>query len=96
MKQFEQNIAKRLGCKRHGMSGARWFQKNDFSSDRILGECKETDKKSISIRYEDLKILKERAYLSNRTPVFVFRVMDQVWLSIPIEDEQGKLLQSQD
>jgi len=82
----EKAVAKKLRLKRHQQSGARYWAKHDMSNNKFLAELKETDGRSISIKLDDLKELKRNAVLRNKIPLFVFRVLDEIWIAHSLED----------
>jgi hypothetical protein len=62
-------LATRGGRRRPG-SGSNPLAKGDFVSQKELGECKQTEKKSISISRAMLSKLENEARCEGKTPVF--------------------------
>jgi hypothetical protein len=67
----EQRIAKRVGGKLTGRSGAGWLRKADVREERFLFEMKRTDnKRSITILADDLEVSRKHAIRADRTMAF--------------------------
>jgi hypothetical protein len=88
MKQ-ENRVAKAVKGRRQKASGALPGSKGDVRSVELLGECKRTDKKSISITIEYLqKITEEAAYYSKIPSVAIEiesppKFVNRDWILLP-------------
>lgn len=70
--QQERRGAERLGGRVVSGSGAGWVTKNDVKTDDLSVEYKYTDKKSYSLKYEDLLKAEKNALLdSGRSFAFI-------------------------
>lgn len=85
----ESRVAKSLGGRRQTGSGAFPGKKGDVRSVELLGECKRTDKKSISVTLEYLeKITKEASYY-NKIPCVAIEIesppkfVNKDWVLVP-------------
>lgn len=85
----ENRVAKNVGGKRQKASGALPGVRGDVKSVELLGECKRTDKKSISITLEYLaKITKEASYY-NKIPCVAIEIeappkfVNRDWVLLP-------------
>ena len=71
----EDRSAKVYRGSRNAGSGSGWLRKNDVRSYKFLIENKLTDnKKSYSVKLQDMVELTQRAILEDRTPVLQFDV----------------------
>jgi hypothetical protein len=68
-KQQEERTAERYNGSRNVMSGAGWVRKNDVRTIDLLIENKFTDKKSYSIKSNEMVKLSRTAILEDRIPV---------------------------
>lgn len=68
-KKQEERTAKKYDGSRNVMSGAGWVRKNDVRTIDLLIENKFTDKKSFSIKAEEMVKLTRTAVLEDRVPV---------------------------
>ena len=68
-KKQEERTAEKYHGSRNVMSGAGWVRKNDVRTSDLLVENKFTDKKSYSIKSEDMVKLARTAILEDRVPV---------------------------
>ncbi len=68
-KKQEERTAEKYKGSRNIMSGAGWVRKNDVRAIKLLIENKFTDKKSFSIKSEELVKLDRTAILEDRVPV---------------------------
>lgn len=64
-KRQEVRAADRLDGRRVSGSGSGWVTKNDVKTDDLSIEIKYTDKKSYSLRYEDLQKAERNALLDS-------------------------------
>lgn len=62
-RQQEQDAADRLDGRRVSGSGSGWITKNDVKTDDLSLEVKYTDKKSYSLKYQDLLKAEKNALL---------------------------------
>lgn len=103
-KQYERRVAKKLGGRRHALSGASDKDKGDFSTDLLLGEHKYTGKKSLSIKRDWLEKVAIEAIASRKTPVFAFTftewdqsvIVPKDWIAVPLEFLQELLRSKED
>ena len=65
----EKRTADKYNGSRNVMSGAGWVRKNDVRTEDLLVENKYTDKKSYSIKSEEMVKLARTAILEDRMPV---------------------------
>ena len=68
-KQQEERTAEKYNGSRNVMSGAGWVRKNDVRTIDLLIENKFTDKKSYSIKSNEMVKLSRTAILEDRIPV---------------------------
>ena len=68
-KKQEERTAEKYNGSRNVMSGAGWVRKNDVRTIDLLIENKFTDKKSFSLKSEELVKLSRTAILEDRIPV---------------------------
>ena len=68
-KQQEERTAERYNGSRNVMSGAGWVRKNDVRTIDLLIDNKFTDKKSYSIKSNEMVKLSRTAILEDRIPV---------------------------
>lgn len=66
----ELRTAKELGGDLVSGSGNQWHSKGDVKAKRYLVECKRTDKKSYSLKAEDLEKLRVQAHKAGKNPLF--------------------------
>ncbi len=91
-KKHEKEIAKVISGRRQPFSGTLDFYKEDVESPYYLGQCKETEKESISIKLDWLKILTQRAMAKNKIPVLFIRFSksgifcDKDWVLLPLKE----------
>lgn len=76
-----------------GSGNQKWVSsKGDGSSSDFLYECKETKKRNITIKGDDIEKIVKEAAIVGKTPAIVFSVyglMDNIpkdWVAIPVED----------
>lgn len=84
----EAEIMKQLGFKPTPNSGAGWVFKEDGQNDQCICQLKSTDKRSISIKQDDLHILEQNAAVAHKLPVFALQFLNtnEVWVMIKPED----------
>ena len=84
----EAEVMKRLGFKPTKNSGAGWIEKEDGQNEQCICQLKSTDKRSISIKQDDLHILEQNAAVAHKLPVFALQFLntDEVWIMIRPED----------
>lgn len=84
----EAEVMKQLGFKPTPNSGAGWVFKEDGQNEQCICQLKSTDKRSISIKQDDLHILEQNAAISHKLPVFALQFLntDEVWVMIKPED----------
>ena len=68
-KKQEERTAKKYDGSRNVMSGAGWVRKNDVRTFDLLIENKFTDKKSFSIKSDEMVKLARTSILEDRVPV---------------------------
>jgi hypothetical protein len=73
------------------MSGAGWLRKNDVQSEDVSVEAKYTDKKSFSLKVDDLLLAEKYALLDDRDLVFAieFSTAGRTFAVISWEDYLG-------
>lgn len=85
-RQQEKRIAKKVGGTLNAGSGNK-NRKNDVrQGNRVLWEMKRTDKKSITIKYTDLRDLRKNALLEGRLPVMHIELGDRRYVIIEEDD----------
>lgn len=84
----EAEVMKQLGFKPTPNSGAGWVFKEDGQNEQCICQLKSTDKKSISIKQDDLHILEQNATVAHKLPVFALQFLNtnEVWVMIKPED----------
>ena len=71
----EREGMERFGGVRNPRSGARWDRRNDGRTERELVEFKRTDnRRSITLKYDDLRQLRQHAVVESRRPVLGFEL----------------------
>lgn len=76
----EQAAATRFGGRTTPRSGAGWATKNDVKTDDLSIEMKYTDKKSYSLKYDDLVKAEKQALLdSGRNFAFIVELGGREW-----------------
>jgi hypothetical protein len=65
-KQFENDINKLLGLNKVVASGSKWHSKGDGASNNLIVDCKQTFKKSFSIKQEFLQRYENIALMENK------------------------------
>lgn len=68
----EKSMGKEIGGRSHVASGALWFKKNDYSSEKVSCEDKVIFGESYSLSYDTLFKLEKQANKVKKTPVFSF------------------------
>lgn len=87
-KKQEQAAAERLGGRRVSGSGSGWVTKNDVKTDDLSVELKYTDKKSYSLKYDELKKAERNALMdSGREFAFLVGFGVQKGSAMVIQDE---------
>lgn len=85
----ENRVAKAIGGRRQKASGALPGNKGDVRSVELLGECKRTDKKSISITLEYLAKITKEASFYNKIPCVAIEIetppkfVNKDWVMVP-------------
>jgi hypothetical protein len=85
----ESRIAKAVKGRRQKASGALPGNKGDVRSVELLGECKRTDKKSISITLEYLQKITKEAGFYNKIPCVAIEIqsppkfVNRDWMLLP-------------
>lgn len=83
----EQRIADHVGGRRMPASGAFWKHKGDVRGGRYLMEMKRTDnKRSISIKDEDLTKIRQEALSQGLTPLLGFELNGRDYFIVRKED----------
>lgn len=84
----EEEVMKQLGFKPTKNSGAGWVEKEDGQNEQCICQLKSTDKRSISIKQDDLHILEQNAAVAHKLPVFALQFLNtnEVWVMIKPED----------
>ena len=85
-KKQEERTAKKYDGSRNAMSGAGWVRKNDVRTIDLLIENKFTDKKSFSIKAEEMVKLARTAILEDRVPVLQVDLGGQSYVVL-LEDD---------
>jgi hypothetical protein len=87
----ERQAGVRFGGKTTIGSGNGWTQKNDVRTKTISMELKFTDKKSFSLKLEDLLIAERHALLDGRESLFGVRMGSRDWWILSDESFQSLL-----
>lgn len=84
----EARIMKQLGLNPTKNSGAGWVEKGDGKNDYIIAELKSTEKKSISVKFEDLAKIEEHGLVANKIPIFCIQDLtnDEVFVMMKPEN----------
>lgn len=85
-RQQEIRIAKRVGGERNAMSGAGWRRKHDVREDGVLWEMKRTNKRSITIKADDLESVRKQALLEGRSPALGFELAERNYVILTEDD----------
>lgn len=95
----EDRVAKKLGGRRQPGSGASPYAKGDvkqpsgveFSPDRFLIECKQTEKKSLRVQGQWLSKITREAMAAGKEPALEFEIqgyedpqLEKEWIAIPL------------
>lgn len=89
-KKQERRIAKRLNGARQPASGALIWAKGDAKTKELLIDAKQTEKKSISIKWEWLKKIVDEANGENKTGAISIeflnydKLYERDWILIPM------------
>jgi hypothetical protein len=87
----EHEAASLVGGVRHGGSGSSSYRKSDASSDDYQVECKQTAKKSISLKLEWLQKITQEALSRGREPMLHLRFIElngdcpSDWVCVPVD-----------
>jgi len=65
----EKRIAKRTGGSRNAGSGNGWIRKHDVTSDGVLWEMKTTNKRTLTLKVDDLESLRREAWALGSRPM---------------------------
>ncbi len=89
----ERDIAERVGGRVTPGSGSGWVTKNDVKNSRFSIEAKTTDKKSYSLKLDDLLKAERQAWQdSGRESAFVVQMAGgRQWLIVSLENGQELL-----
>jgi hypothetical protein len=96
MKQ-EDRVAKRVGGYRQKASGALPGNRGDVKGVELLGECKRTDKKSISITLAYLEKITHEAVAYDKIPAVAIefgntpKMVSRDWVMVPADFMQDLL-----
>jgi hypothetical protein len=83
----EQQGMERFGGVRNPRSGARWDRRNDGRTSTELVEFKRTDnRRSITLKYDDLRQLRQHAVVECRTPVLGFELSGEHFVVLAERD----------
>lgn len=86
LKQEKRSASHYRGSRNSG-SGSGWLRKNDVRSEEFLIENKlTTGNKSITLKEVDLRELRERAIIEDRTPVLQFDLNGRHYVVL-VEDD---------
>lgn len=87
----ENRVATKLGGKRQRGSGSSDYAKGDVKTERFLIECKQTEKKSLSVKGEWLSKITREAMAAGKTPALSIeikgiedRIAERDWVAIPM------------
>lgn len=87
----ENRVASNLGGKRQRGSGASDYAKGDVKTDDFLVECKQTEKKSLSVKGKWLSKITREAMAAGKTPALSIeikgiedRLVEQDWVAVPM------------
>lgn len=93
MSRHEHEISEALGGHAHIGSGRLTGWKSDGSSDLYQIECKQTEKKSISLKLEWLEKITAEALPSGRIPILALKflnvddpLVDKDWILCPVSE----------
>ncbi|WP_409238320.1 hypothetical protein [Streptomyces sp. PA5.6] len=81
----ESKLASHYGGIVNSGSGNGWLHKNDVRSERFSFEAKTTEKKSYSLRIDDLLKAEENALISGREMVFAVELGGRNWMVVSQE-----------
>lgn len=87
----ENRVAAKLGGKRQAGSGASDYAKGDVKTEDYLVECKQTEKKSLSVKGEWLSKITREAMAAGKTPALSIeikgiedRLVEHDWVAVPM------------
>lgn len=81
----ESKLARHYGGTVNSGSGNGWLHKNDVRSERFSFEAKTTEKKSYSLRLDDLLKAEKNALISGREMVFAVELGGRNWMVVSQE-----------
>lgn len=76
-RKHEKKLMNSMGMKATAGSGNTWIEKEDGESEHFIAQSKATQKKSITLKREDVKTLFENAAVMDKIPVFVLSFVDK-------------------
>lgn len=81
-RENEAEIMEALGLKPTINSGSGWIEKEDGQNEFLICQLKSTDKRSISLKQEDLNTLVYNAKVAHKIPIFAVNFLNNndVWL----------------
>lgn len=71
----EREVMESLGLRQVAGSGNGWVSKEDGENEHVLCQLKSTDKKSYSVKKEDIDTLEQNAAMSHKIPVFAVQFL---------------------
>ncbi|MFJ2113371.1 hypothetical protein ACIOEX_16045 [Streptomyces sp. NPDC087850] len=78
----EKKLAVHYGGTVNAGSGNGWMHKNDVRSDRFSFEAKTTEKKSYSLKLDELVKAEKNALISGREMVFAVEIGGRNWMVV--------------
>lgn len=89
-RQQEKDTAKAYGGRTQPGSGSGWVHRNDVLSDEFLIENKRTDNaRSITIKADDLRLLRINAFRRDRIPLMEFQLGGHDYVILHRDDFSG-------
>ena len=85
-RNFEKDLAKKLGVKPQPASGALPHYKEDIETNEFLIQVKTTEKKQYTIKASDLKDLVRHAVKIGKEPMMIIKLDGKTW-SLMLCDE---------
>lgn len=87
----ENRVARKLGGRRQRGSGSSDYAKGDVKTENFLIECKQTEKKSLSVKGDWLSKITREAMASGKTPALSIeikgiedRLVERDWVAVPM------------
>lgn len=88
----EKGVMKDIGANPVALSGAGWLDKEDGQTEDCLIQLKSTERKSITIKLDDVLTLIRNARVAHKRPVFVLEFVGEEILLVAAQVEDLKVV----